>query len=84
MVLRVREGRNPPLRHDVVRVTLAETGALKQVHDVRLACTLLVQAVFILLETDSASEDDLLPAGRESIVRVVEDNLNWDAEVIRR
>lgn len=64
------------LRNNVVWVTLAETCTLKKVHNISLTGTLLVETVFILLETNRSPEDDFVSTGRETIVRVVEDNLN--------
>lgn len=64
------------LRYDVVWVTFAKACALEQVHYVSLAGTLLVQAVFVLLETDCASENDFLPAGGETIVGIIENDLD--------
>lgn len=62
--------------HDVIRVALAKPGALKEVHHVRFAGTLLVQAILVLLETDRPAKDDLVATSRETVVRVVENDLN--------
>ena len=56
------------LRHDVVRVALAESSTLQEVHNVGFAGTLLVQAVFVLLEADGATENYFVSAGRETVV----------------
>ena len=70
------EDTHSSLRNDVVRVALAEASALQKVHDISLACALLVETVFILLETDGTAEDDFIVARGETIVRVVEYNLH--------
>ncbi len=62
------EGTHSSLRNYVVRVALAEAGTLEKVHNVRFACALLVETVFILLETDGTPEDDFVPAGRKAVV----------------
>ena len=66
----------PPLRYNVVWVTLAKPGTLKEVHHVSLASTLLVQAVFVLFETNRTAKDDFVAASRESVVRVIKDDFN--------
>ena len=62
------EDTHSSLRDDVVRVALAEASALQKVHDISLACALLVETVFILLETDGTPENDLVSTGREPVV----------------
>jgi hypothetical protein len=56
------------LRYDVVWVGSAETGTLEEVHDIGLANALLVETVLVLLEADSATENDLIFSGRKTIV----------------
>ena len=56
------------LRHDVVRVALAEPSALEEIHHISLTGTLLVQAVLVLLETNCTAENDLVAARREPVV----------------
>jgi hypothetical protein len=56
------------LGHDVVWVSSAETGTFEEVHNVGLADTLLVETVLVLLKADSATEDDFIFSGRETIV----------------
>ena len=50
------------------------------VHDICLARALLVKTIFILLETDCSTEDDFVSPSWETIVRVVEDDLDWRQE----
>lgn len=65
------------MRDDVVRVAFAETGTFEKVHNICFACALLVQAVLVLLQANSAPENDFLSASRESVVTVVEDDLDY-------
>ena len=64
------------LRHDVVRVALAESSTLQEVHNVGFAGTLLVQAVFVLLEADGSTKDNLVSTSREPIIAIVEYDFN--------
>ena len=73
-------GTYPSLWNNIVGITLAETCTLKKVHDIGLTSTLLVKTVFILLETDCSTEDDFVSPSWETIVRVVEDDLDWRQE----
>ena len=65
------------LGNNVIWIGFAETRGLEQVHDVGLARTLLVQAVFVLLQADRPSQDDLVFAGRKSVVRIVKHDLHF-------
>ena len=67
----------PPLRYNVVRVALAKPGTLKEVHHISLASTLLVQAVFVLFETNRTAKNDFVATSRESVVRVVKYDFHW-------
>ena len=53
------------MRHDVVRVTLAEPSTLQQVHDLGLGRRLSIYRVLVLLESNRSTKDDFLLAGRE-------------------
>jgi hypothetical protein len=64
------------LRNDVIRICSAESGTFKEVHDIRLASSLLVETVLVLLQTDGPSENDLVLAGREPVIRVVKDDFD--------
>ena len=70
-------GTHSTLWHDVVRIRLAETSTLQEVHDVGLCCCLLVERILVLLETDGSTEDDLWMASREPVVAVIEDDLHY-------
>jgi hypothetical protein len=66
------------LGNDVVRIGFAEARAFKKVHDIRFAGTLFIKAIFVFLQPDSATQNDLVPARWKSIIRVIE--YNFDCE----
>lgn len=78
-IMLVRQGKEAytALRNNVVRIALAEAGTLQEVHYVGFASALLVQAIFILLETDGSAKNNFLPACRETVVTVVENDFNY-------
>jgi len=68
---------HPTLWHDMIKIRFAKSCTLQQIHDIRLARALLVQAIFILFLPDRAAQDDFLVPGRKSAVRIVERDFNW-------
>jgi hypothetical protein len=71
-------GTHATLGNNVVRVGFAEARALEEVHDIRFAGTLFIKAIFILLQPDSATQNNLVPACWKTIIRVVK--YNFDCE----
>lgn len=78
-IMLVRQGKRAytALRNNVVRIAFAEAGTLQEVHHVGFAGALLVQAIFILLETDGSAKNNLLPACWETVVTVVENYFDY-------
>jgi hypothetical protein len=65
-------GTHATLGNDVVRIGFTEARALKEVHDIRLAGTLFIKAIFVFLQPDSATQNDLVPACWKTVIRVIE------------
>ena len=65
---RIGLGTHSTLRDNIVGIALAEACAFEQIHDIRFACALLVETVFVLLETDGASENDFVSTCGETVV----------------
>lgn len=68
------------LRNDIVGVALAEAGTLKKIHDISFACTLLVETVLVLLQSDCAPKDNLIAASGKPIIRIVKNDLHCRTE----
>jgi hypothetical protein len=66
------------LGNNVVRIGFAEARALKKVHDIRFAGTLFIKAIFVFLQPDSATQNNLVPACWKTIIRVIEYNFDCD------
>lgn len=64
------------MRDNIIRIALVETCALKQTHNLALAGRLAVERVFVLLCADSASQNHIIFARRESLVCVVKYDLD--------
>jgi hypothetical protein len=62
---------------NIVRIGPTEASALKQVHDIRFADTLLVETVFVLFEPNRAPQYHFFLASGKAVIRIVEYDFNW-------
>ena len=71
-------GTHAALGNNVVRIGFAEACALEKVHDIRFAGTFFIKAIFVFLQPDSATQNNLVPARWKPAIRVIE--YNFDCE----